>query len=241
LNCNYFFAAWHRWAPFQPWALVPGLPGLMVNPALITAGGKLVKAGPAEQRVVTVAERTQCNPYVLLERCSIPLHSNFGSLDSRAPAGQQSQTGSVQPSDLPVTEGEELTLYAGWRRTLPVSDHEWILKTVFTTVRGKIEPRRPLQLWYNPPPPQLLYNQPPRTPDRFFANKLFYWAPYHMFAVKLICPEPKCNNYRLTNSSTSYEHTVRQVLDLDGYYSMASEYLECTSCRRRFISGVMSS
>jgi hypothetical protein len=117
-----------------------------------------------------------------------------------------------------------------------VSDHEWILKTVFTTVRGKIEPRRPLQLWYNPPPPQLLYNQPPRTPDRFFANKLFYWAPYHMFAVKLICPEPKCNNHQLTSSSTAYKHTVRQVLDLDGYYSMASEYLECTSCRRRFIS-----
>jgi len=29
---------------------------------------------------------------------------------------------------------------------------------------------------------------------------------------------------------------VRQVLDVDGFYNLASEYLECTSCKGRYIS-----
>ena len=57
-----------------------------------------------------------------------------------------------------------------------------------------------------------------------------------MFHMQLSCPQPQCNNHRLTSSAKVYKHTVRQVMDIDSYYNMASEYLECSKCKKRFIS-----
>lgn len=126
-------------------------------------------------------------------------------------------------------------LYPGWTRSIPSYDQDWILKSVFIQGKKMIQPRTPLQLWYRSPPPALIYNQPPRSADRFFGTRLLYWAPYELFDVLLSCPQPSCRGHQLTSSSKTYKHTVRQVLDVDGYYNLAAEYLECTSCQRRYI------
>jgi len=155
-------------------------------------------------------------------------------------AGEPSTTASTvaEPGAQPaaVVGTAEHHLYAGWRRTIPAVDHDWIIKTVFRQGLRGIEMRMPLKLWHSPPPPPMTYSQPPRSPDPFFASRLVHWAPYHMFQVKLSCPQTQCEGHRLTSSTTAYEHTVRQIVDIDSYYSMASEYLECTKCKKRYIS-----
>ena len=51
-----------------------------------------------------------------------------------------------------------------------------------------------------------------------------------LWRVKLHCPHPGCNQKELTSAGL-YPHT-RQVLDIVGYYNLASEYLECSNCHQ---------
>jgi len=44
--------------------------------------------------------------------------------------------------------------------------------------------------------------------------------------IKMPYPQAQCDGHRLTSSSKAYKHTVRQILDIDSYYNMVSEYLE---------------
>ncbi|MED6288568.1 hypothetical protein CHARACLAT_027900, partial [Characodon lateralis] len=43
---------------------------------------------------------------------------------------------------------------------------------------------------------------------------------------------PACNNHRLTDAGCY--RTVRKVLDIDGWYDMATEYLECKGCEKKY-------
>ena len=52
--------------------------------------------------------------------------------------------------------------------------------------------------------------------------------------VRLHCPRDDCDKHPLTSAGL-YPH-VRQVLDLDGYYSLVTEHLECGNCKRKVIS-----
>ena len=52
--------------------------------------------------------------------------------------------------------------------------------------------------------------------------------------MRLHCPRNDCDKHPLTSAGL-YPH-VRQVLDLDGYYSLVTEHLECGSCKRKVIS-----
>ena len=50
----------------------------------------------------------------------------------------------------------------------------------------------------------------------------------------LYCPHEGCEKKPLT--SAGIYSTVRQVLDIDSFYNLAAEYLECRSCQRKVIS-----
>ncbi|XP_041368050.1 uncharacterized protein LOC121382599 [Gigantopelta aegis] len=60
------------------------------------------------------------------------------------------------------------------------------------------------------------------------------WMPKKLLYVELHCPHPACEKKELT--SAGIYPRVRQVLDIDGYYSLAAEYLECSRCKRKVIS-----
>ena len=58
--------------------------------------------------------------------------------------------------------------------------------------------------------------------------------PRQLWRFKLHCPHADCNTHLLTSAGL-YPH-LRQVLDLDGYFSLVTEYLECFKCKRKVIS-----
>lgn len=155
--------------------------------------------------------------------------SSKPSSPSRSPSPESS--GAFLSPDPP-----SLVLYDGWKQTLPAADHQWVSKALFrTTKAGKAEfdTTKLDRLWYHPPPPSKGVSSTPR-PDRYFASRLLVWMPRRLWSIKLYCPQPTCHNQALISAGT-YPR-VRQVADLDGYYSMATEYLHCTSCNRRLIS-----
>lgn len=69
---------------------------------------------------------------------------------------------------------------------------------------------------------------------QYFTRRLLLWMPRKLWAVKLLCPTATCAGQELTSAGM---HTVvRQVLDIDGWYNMASEYLACKTCKKKYIS-----
>ena len=121
-----------------------------------------------------------------------------------------------------------------WSDTLPPADHKWIAATLLKHgARGQIELRDNLQLWYYPPQPRLLYNQPP-TPDRFFSHPLLLWMPYKLWKVKIICPNPSCGQCQLTGAGL--HKRARQVYDIDRMYNVVTETLMCKKCRASHVS-----
>ena len=73
--------------------------------------------------------------------------------------------------------------------------------------------------------------QPTASADLHFARPFFLWMPRRMFAVKLRCVQAECEGRELT--SAGLYRTVRQVLDVGGYFHMATEYLECGRCHAK--------
>ncbi|XP_068221711.1 uncharacterized protein [Palaemon carinicauda] len=58
--------------------------------------------------------------------------------------------------------------------------------------------------------------------------------PRKLWKVRLACPNSFCEGHQLT--SAGIYPRVRQVLDIDGYYNLAAEYLECGRCKGKLIS-----
>ena len=139
-------------------------------------------------------------------------------------------------SATPPPSNKEVNLIEGWKTTLPKHDQQWVSSALFKiTSNGKptFDNSKVTQLWYYPPQPSLNPTQPPSA-SRYFAQRLLLWAPKKMWQVKLHCPQPDCNKHPLT--SAGIYPRVRQVLDVDGYYHLASEYLECSNCTKKLIS-----
>lgn len=131
---------------------------------------------------------------------------------------------------------ERFPLPEGWRQSLPEEDRHWISKALFKwSGQGKpeLDIGRVDKLWWHPPQPSLSCPQAPR-PDRYFATRLFLWMPLKLWHCRLKCPHDACAGHALTQSGI-YHH-VRQVVDVDGFYNLAGEYLECLSCKKKFIS-----
>ncbi|KAF1374347.1 hypothetical protein PFLUV_G00228130 [Perca fluviatilis] len=117
-------------------------------------------------------------------------------------------------------------LPAEMRKNIPIQDQRWISNAIFHS--GKL--RQDLKLWYEPPVPALIYHQTP-TPDRFFTHRLMVWMPYHLWKVRVNCPE--CGK-QLTGYGV--HKRARKVLDIDRYYLMVTETLRCTVCSLNYLS-----
>ncbi|XP_019953452.2 uncharacterized protein [Paralichthys olivaceus] len=53
-----------------------------------------------------------------------------------------------------------------------------------------------------------------------------------MWQYPLVCLRPACGKHRLT--AAGLYRTVRKVLDIDGWYDLATEYLECKRCSKKY-------
>ncbi|XP_041838378.1 uncharacterized protein LOC121638025 [Melanotaenia boesemani] len=51
--------------------------------------------------------------------------------------------------------------------------------------------------------------------------------PHRIWRLQLTCPQPLCNG---SMTKGGLYRTIRRVLDIDGWYLMATEYLECCQC-----------
>ncbi|XP_059209499.1 uncharacterized protein LOC131988409 [Centropristis striata] len=56
--------------------------------------------------------------------------------------------------------------------------------------------------------------------------------PQKMWQFPLTCVRPACAKHRLT--AAGVYRTVRKVLDIDGWYDLATEYLECKGCSKKY-------
>ncbi|KAI4793351.1 hypothetical protein KUCAC02_032781 [Chaenocephalus aceratus] len=117
------------------------------------------------------------------------------------------------------------------RSSLPAEQHEWVSRALFVADRAGRPVLSPeLQLWHLPPGPWPKYSQRP-YPDAFFQRPFFLWVPYKRWKYHLKCPN--CA-HKMTGGGL-YK-TVRRVLDMDGWYYMGTEYLECSSCSKKCAS-----
>ncbi|XP_043963367.1 uncharacterized protein LOC122825850 [Gambusia affinis] len=114
-----------------------------------------------------------------------------------------------------------------WKEHLPSFQQDWIRKAIFcrNAKTGRSELRPHPQFWWYPPQPPTVFTQPPASPDVFFSCHLFLWMPLKMWSIPLVCVQPACGSHRLT--AAGLYQTVRRVLDIDGWYDLATEYLEC--------------
>nr|XP_061797805.1 uncharacterized protein LOC133589111 isoform X1 [Nerophis lumbriciformis] len=129
----------------------------------------------------------------------------------------------------PLTSGAEL-LPKSWRQTLPEDQHDWVGRALFVRgPKGKAVLKSGLQLWWQPPERLPYYTQPPASSAVFFQSRFFLWCPYKLWGCKLECP--KCK-HQLTGCGL-YK-TLRTVLDLRDWYYMATEYLECQACHKKY-------
>lgn len=69
--------------------------------------------------------------------------------------------------------------------------------------------------------------------NRYFASRLLTWMPKRIFQLNISCPRSACTGH--LNSAGFYQR-MRRVLDIDGYYNLAAEYLECSHCKKKKIS-----
>ena len=119
----------------------------------------------------------------------------------------------------------------GWKQSLPKADHAWISKALFklsSTGKPELDLSKVNKLWWYPPQPALRVNQPPAV-DKYFTQLLLVWMPRKLWQVNLLCPHADCNKHPLTSAGL-YPH-ARQVLDLDSYYSLVTEY--CVQSARK--------
>ncbi|XP_052472153.1 uncharacterized protein LOC128028874 [Carassius gibelio] len=152
---------------------------------------------------------------------------------SSQPEPLRSATRAAVPEQRPLPT-EELLLPEGWRQTLPKEQHLWVSKALFTRDKsGRLALTKNLRLWWHPPGPRPLYTQPPSSPDSFFHARLFLWIPYRLWSYRLLCSQPNCRRLGFPLTACGMYKTVRRVLDVSGWYFMATEYLECRSCKKK--------
>ncbi|XP_077959181.1 uncharacterized protein LOC120819758 [Gasterosteus aculeatus] len=130
----------------------------------------------------------------------------------------------------PPSSASEL-LPQSWRAALTVEQQQWIGRVLFTRdSQGRPRLVGELNLWWTPPQTRPVYNQPPASPDPFFACRLFLWMPHRLWRLQLTCPQPSCSGSLM---KAGLYRTIRRVLDIDGWYLMATEYLECRRCKKK--------
>ncbi|XP_016328244.1 uncharacterized protein LOC107677738 [Sinocyclocheilus anshuiensis] len=132
-----------------------------------------------------------------------------------------------------VSAASEVVLPEAWKHSFPKEQHEWIGRSLFRNQGGRAVLTDNLQMWWYPPQPRLQYHQPPASPDVFFTWPLCLWMPYRMWSYKLICSSPHCRRSGQRLTACGLYKTVRRVLNLHGWYFLATEYLECQRCHKK--------
>ena len=118
-----------------------------------------------------------------------------------------------------------------WRLTLPVEQQEWVGRALFRrTASGKLV-LKDHRMWWFPPGARPLYTQPPATAHPFLQRPFFLWLPYRTWAYHFRCPA--CEGKL---AGAGWYKTVRRVCDRNGWYFMATEYMECSSCHKKVVS-----
>ncbi|XP_028428572.1 uncharacterized protein LOC114552072 [Perca flavescens] len=149
---------------------------------------------------------------------------------SPPPPGVQELT---EPAVLPPPPpaGSSELLPASWRAALTAEQQQWIGRVLFTrSSKGRSQLIKELNVWWYPPQTRPIYTQPPASPDPFFACRLFLWMPHRIWHLQLTCPQPLCTG---TMTKAGLYRTIQRVLDIDGWYLMATEYLECRRCKKK--------
>ncbi|XP_051800637.1 uncharacterized protein LOC127532673 [Acanthochromis polyacanthus] len=136
-----------------------------------------------------------------------------------------------QAAHLPPPAGGAELLPETWRAALTAEQQQWIGRVLFSRdSRGRPRLIGDLNLWWFPPQTRPVYSQPPASPDPFFACRLFLWMPHRIWRRQLTCPQPSCSGSMV---KAGLYRTIRRVLDIDGWYLMATEYLECRRCKKK--------
>ncbi|KAL2082089.1 hypothetical protein ACEWY4_021907 [Coilia grayii] len=82
------------------------------------------------------------------------------------------------------------------------------------------------------PAPLTMAMDPDKPPDQRSVpgaqRPFFLWMPYRMWAYNFCCPT--CGGKLVC---AGFYETVRRVLDMSGWYFMATECLECSSCHKK--------
>ncbi|XP_036002872.1 uncharacterized protein LOC105924924 [Fundulus heteroclitus] len=95
-----------------------------------------------------------------------------------------------------------------WRAALSAEQQDWIGRTLFMRDHlGRSRLTANLNLWWFPPQPR-------------------------MWRLQLTCPQPLCSG---SLTKAGLYRTIRRVLDIDGWYLMATEYLECRQCKKKAV------
>ena len=129
---------------------------------------------------------------------------------------------------------QNLLIPKSWRKSLPVEMQEWVSEALFqTNQQGQIKLTVPVKFWYFPPEPSAAPRQPPSSPALYFARPLFLWLPCRLWACGVLCPQPECSRLGYKLKGAGLYKTVRRVLDIDGWYYAATEYLECQRCHKK--------
>ncbi|KAM8822470.1 uncharacterized protein AB9W97_004889 [Spinachia spinachia] len=162
---------------------------------------------------------------------------------AETPARSHAAAPLVPSAAVAVEEEEELPVPAflhrppssllplSWRSALTAEQQQWIGRVLFTRdSTGRPRLISELNLWWYPPQSRPVYNQPPASPDPFFACRLFLWMPHRIWRLQLTCPQPLCTGSLI---KAGLYRTIRRVLDIDGWYLMATEYLECRRCKKK--------
>ncbi|XP_067281933.1 uncharacterized protein [Pseudorasbora parva] len=131
---------------------------------------------------------------------------------------------------------KRICLPSGWIRTLPPANHSWVSKALFrwsSENQPEMDYARVDRMWWYPPFPPLNLTEEPEM-GCYFGHVLFLWMPRKLWDVKLTCPRLDCVKEDLKLAGLHQE--LRQVVDMEGSYFMASECLVCGKCKQKVIS-----
>ncbi|KAJ8364716.1 hypothetical protein SKAU_G00135470 [Synaphobranchus kaupii] len=214
--------------PAGPTPLAPAISALLGRRSL-SPGELQAKPEPSDAELVELALGVeQTDP------AEVPVEVPQPPLPQPAPPSPREEEERPQQSFLPpgpAPKSAELRIPESWRGAFSREQQEWMGRELFTrNSAGNTVLTTDLRLWWCPPEPRPIFSQPPASPAAFLACRLFLWVPHRMWAFKLTCPQPGCK--RPLTKAGLYK-TVRRVLDIDGWYLMATEYLECRRCQKK--------
>ncbi|XP_034064265.1 uncharacterized protein LOC117541213 [Gymnodraco acuticeps] len=195
------------------------------------AGVSAVLGEPTDEEVLEATQEQDraLRPPAVVQPAPAPSSLPPPAATASPGAAARGQEELLAPAFLPPPPRELLPV--SWRAALTVDQQQWIGRVLFTRDQwGRPSLIPDLSLWWNPPQSRPIYHQPPASPDPFFACRLFLWMPHRIWRLQLTCPQPSCTGSMV---KAGLYRTIRRVLDIDGWYLMATEYLECRRCKKK--------